>query len=83
MERLYCVVEFPSEHLVSVVPSTWIIEGDEQCKWPTAIGSRLTKLIKERALPTQAWSNYNCRVLKSYGKLIPEAVDYADQLSFP
>jgi hypothetical protein len=68
MARNYSVVEFPSEQLVSVVPSSWLMNKDENCRWPTAIGTRLSKLIKDQAVPLNSWNIYSCRVLKDYRK---------------
>jgi hypothetical protein len=68
MARNYSVVEFLSEQLVSVVPSSWLMDKDENCRWPTAIGSRLSKLIKDQAVPLNTWNIYSCRVLKDYRK---------------
>lgn len=72
--KSFAVVEFPEEDSVEVVSVKWLINDNLSCYWPSAIGTRLKRLITNHADPqshldsTIIWNLYQCRLLKCCGK---------------
>jgi hypothetical protein len=69
MTSNFAVVEFTAEYHVAAVHSSWLFSDNTQCKRPSAIGKNLANLVRSGATPKGDWKVYECRVLRSYGKL--------------
>lgn len=75
---MYLVVEFFPKKDLAIIPSNWIIqqgpdreetEAIFQVYWPPVREpSKLNKLVKECASPTNFWKKYSARKLGSSGK---------------
>ena len=62
---MYYVLHFVNENVVESVPSTWVEKKDGKtfCRWPKKIaGDKITKLIKNGAVPSQSWDLCLCTV---------------------
>ncbi|KAK4885582.1 hypothetical protein RN001_001853 [Aquatica leii] len=55
-DKQYKVIEFLDKHLVSVIPSNWVLE-DGSCVWPTNLKNTRTSIIK-RQKPADNWGQY-------------------------
>jgi len=63
-----------SDEEIEVVPSTWLIDGDEYAFWPTisskgSTTDKRTRLIMSLADPQPEWPKRKIRLRHSYGEL--------------
>ena len=62
---MFYVLHFVKENVVESEPSTWVKKKDGKtfCRWPKKIaGDKITKLIKNCAVPSQSWDLCLCTV---------------------
>jgi hypothetical protein len=55
--------------LVEAVPTTWVDQISNTCRWPTVKGPKLQKLIRDsQSTPSVDWISYPIKILKQCGK---------------
>lgn len=63
------VLHFPADNSVEVVPSSWVVNGNDgkECFWPPSTGARLRETIIARQSPGCEWKVFHVAILGEYG----------------
>jgi len=68
-EKTFSIVEFTIDNSVEIVPSSWISENQQECKFPCPIPKGFLKVQSNIDSPTEEnWTDYKISFVKRYGK---------------
>lgn len=67
----YSVIEFLEDGGVSVIPSHWLSETKDTCKFPSPVPKNFDKVLAIASSPVEStWIDYPVTLIKSYSKYI-------------
>lgn len=69
--RKFCVVEFPVDKTIEVVPMTWLSDNNSKCAFPANRLKGFKKIQEDfESLPDPLWQIWDIILRKSYGKTL-------------
>jgi len=69
-EKTFSIVEFAVDNTVEIIPSFWISEDHQSCKFPCPIPKGFLKVQSNIDSPIDPkWTEYEIKLVKSYSKL--------------